>query len=104
MQIKEEEKESFEGGKNMNSSLIGIGVILMVVGALFTFFTLGFGIVCTWPLLLIGFLLFIVGIVIPEEKIKIFQPELEKKRYCPNCGRQIPFDAKVCPYCAKKFE
>jgi hypothetical protein len=91
----------------MNSRLIGLGVTLMVVGALFTFFTLGFGIVCTWPLLLIGFILFIFGIVIPEEKTKIFQPELkesEKKRYCPNCGRQIPFDALVCPYCAKKFE
>ena len=25
-------------------------------------------------------------------------------RICPNCGRGIPFDAKVCPYCAKRFE
>jgi len=25
-------------------------------------------------------------------------------RMCPNCGRGIPFDAQICPYCAKKFE
>jgi Na+/H+-dicarboxylate symporter len=25
-------------------------------------------------------------------------------RRCPNCGRNIPMDARACPYCAKKFE
>lgn len=25
-------------------------------------------------------------------------------RYCPGCGRDIPFDAKRCPYCSKNFE
>jgi len=25
-------------------------------------------------------------------------------RRCPNCGRVIPMDANVCPYCGKKFE
>jgi len=24
-----------------------------------------------------------------------------KNRYCPECGRSIPLDAKICPYCAK---
>ena len=24
-------------------------------------------------------------------------------RYCTNCGRNIPIDARVCPYCGKKF-
>ena len=24
-------------------------------------------------------------------------------RRCPNCGRAIPFDAHVCPYCGKNF-
>ncbi len=23
---------------------------------------------------------------------------------CPDCGLDIPVDAKVCPYCGKKFE
>lgn len=26
------------------------------------------------------------------------------ERRCPNCGRVIPDDARVCPYCSKKFE
>jgi hypothetical protein len=25
-------------------------------------------------------------------------------RLCPNCGRIIPFDSKICPYCRRKFE
>ena len=25
-------------------------------------------------------------------------------RRCPGCGRVIPMDARVCPYCGKKFE
>ena len=28
----------------------------------------------------------------------------QKDRICPSCGRSIPFDAKVCPYCGKNFE
>jgi len=25
-------------------------------------------------------------------------------RFCTSCGRIIPFDANICPYCGKKFE
>jgi len=25
-------------------------------------------------------------------------------RRCPNCGRIIPFDSVICPYCGKRFE
>jgi hypothetical protein len=25
-------------------------------------------------------------------------------RRCPNCGRDIPFDSRICPYCGKKFD
>lgn len=28
----------------------------------------------------------------------------EPDRRCPNCGRAIPTDARVCPYCNKNFE
>ena len=27
-----------------------------------------------------------------------------EERFCPNCGRVIPLDARMCPYCSKKFE
>ena len=26
-----------------------------------------------------------------------------RDRYCPECGREIPWDANVCPYCEMKF-
>ena len=26
------------------------------------------------------------------------------ERRCPNCGRNIPFDSRICPYCGKKFD
>jgi len=25
-------------------------------------------------------------------------------RKCPNCGKIIPIDARICPYCANKFD
>jgi len=31
------------------------------------------------------------------------QPIQQGARYCPDCGRSIPFDAQVCPYCSKRF-
>jgi uncharacterized membrane protein len=27
----------------------------------------------------------------------------DDRRRCPDCGRRIPFDANVCPYCGKTF-
>lgn len=30
-------------------------------------------------------------------------PATIKIRYCPDCGRNIPWDAQLCPYCGKKF-
>jgi len=38
--------------------------------------------------------------------IKNLQKENEiihKQRICPDCNREIPFDAEFCPYCGKKF-
>jgi len=56
-----------------------------------------------WLILVI--LLGIIGIIIwlvirPPIGGEKTQPE----RRCPNCGRPIPMDARVCPYCSKKFE
>ena len=35
---------------------------------------------------------------------QLLQNRQHGARCCPNCGREIPFDANICPYCAKKFE
>jgi len=57
--------------------------------------------------LIIVILLGLLGIII----WLVVRPPIggEKKqaaggRNCPNCGRPIPMDARVCPYCSKKFE
>ena len=57
--------------------------------------------------LVIVILLGIIGIII----WLIVRPPIGGKpgqqpgtgRMCPNCGRPIPMDAKVCPYCGKNF-
>jgi hypothetical protein len=58
--------------------------------------------------LIIVILLGLIGIIIwlivrPPIKSRSEKVEDERRR-CPNCGRIIPFDAKYCPYCNKKFE
>ena len=49
-----------------------------------------------------AFLLFISSIIlmvtVPKKKV-----DDKKDRYCPNCGRRIPFNANFCPYCQKNF-
>ena len=107
-------------------SIIIIGVVLMVSGALFTFFTLGFGIICSWPLILVGFILLILGVIvaiIPESKattvviqqpsqsalqaIKNQQPpqqQMQDNRFCPNCGNQVQSDTNFCRSCGKKLK
>lgn len=55
----------------------------------------------------LGFILLFVGI--PVAIIGAVMKSKEQKtntseRYCTSCGRSIPFDAKICPYCGKNFE
>lgn len=61
-------------------------------------------------IILIGFLILFIARII--EIIAYFKlpDELptgdnkDSERRCPNCGRIIPEDASICPYCSKKFE
>ncbi len=46
-------------------------------------------------LLLIGVPLLIIGAVLKSKK----QKKIVLTLNCPKCDREIPFDAKVCPYC-----
>ena len=58
-------------------------------------------------------LLFIYAIYIPYKRIRDGElvPQVKQSfgstypsRMCPNCGRGIPMDALICPYCGKRFE
>ena len=98
--------------KESGIALIVIGILLFFVGMGVTIFTFGLGIICAWPLLILGPILFLVGLILlatsstPHGIIQQppqYQPQQKADRYCPACGRAIPFDARNCPYCDKKF-
>jgi hypothetical protein len=95
--------------ESMKSTLVSLGVALMLIGVFFTVITFGFGFICFWPLIVVGFIIFLIGLLMPEEGRPIVHhvsPETAPRtgRYCTNCGREIPFDANVCPYCGKNFK
>jgi len=50
---------------------------------------------------LLGFIGLIIWLII---RSPIGGEKKEPDRRCPNWGRIIPFDARTCPYCSKKFE
>jgi Flp pilus assembly protein protease CpaA len=60
--------------------LKGIGVILLIIGGITT----------------------IIGILSDKKKILTMQPPKDRK--CLHCGKAIPFEASICPYCKFNFE
>ena len=57
----------------------------------------GFGII----LLFVGIPLTLIGLVMKSKEQK---KVVQSNRRCPKCGREIPFDAVVCPYCTYDFK
>jgi len=50
-------------------------------------------ILCCWPAAIIYFFM----------KYEEVLQNNQQNRVCPNCGRAIPFDANICPYCKHDF-
>lgn len=88
---------SFSGA---SSGLLGIrsivsvlGVILMSLGGLIIF---------------IGIIFYLKdeigpGLTSTNNSDPFRTTQQTQTRYCPKCGRSIPMDSKVCPYCGKKY-
>ncbi len=90
---------------HVKESLIITGLLLMVISIFLTVVTFGISVICTGPLFFIGIIVMIVGFVFPVEvKSTVVQPSVSSRRFCTACGREIPFDARICPYCGKNFE
>lgn len=88
----------------MREGLTITGFILLLVGIFFTAVTGGFGVVLGGPVALLGFILLLIGAFSSEQQTITIQQEqadvnTKRKKYCKECGRAIPFDARLCPYC-----
>ena len=61
---------------------------------------------------ILGIVVLLIGLKktsVPQQPPVIIQQPSQREvsqpdRRCPSCGRAIPFDANVCPYCGKKFD
>ena len=92
--------------------MVVVGVILLVAGATLIFMGISIndsfsnrGGVWTlfWLVLLItGVIVSIIGATSEDKRRKTLQKP--KSRYCLKCGREIPFDSVVCPYCQYDFK
>lgn len=95
---------------NLNAMLVGI--FLVALGVLIIIFTYGIGIICIWPLLILGGLLFLAGLFSPSQRsfFKQFQqrsqqfPQQEMKRICSQCKKTVSMNQKICPHCGHEFE
>jgi hypothetical protein len=90
---------------NLKNDLLIFGLILIIIGGFFTFITFRIEIICTWPLIFIGFIFLILGAILPIRSDRFdYREDFHKARYCPSCGRVIDFDAKYCSYCGMEFK
>jgi vacuolar-type H+-ATPase subunit I/STV1 len=51
--------------------------------------------------LIVAIVIAVIWLAIKEDNSRSYQSR--PPRICPNCGRSIPFDAVMCPYCSKRF-
>jgi hypothetical protein len=93
----------------MNQNRVIIGGTFLYVGAIFFFLlenafmiygqsfkTIGV------ILLIIGGIITIIGILSNRKEKETIQPP--KDRNCLKCGKAIPFEASICPYCKFDFK
>jgi hypothetical protein len=93
----------------MNQNRVILGGTFLYVGAIFFFllenaFTIygqsfkTIGVI----LLILGGIITIIGILSHRKKEEILPPP--KDRNCLKCGKAIPFEASICPYCKFDFK
>ncbi|MFO8077081.1 MAG: zinc ribbon domain-containing protein [Thermoplasmatota archaeon] len=95
----------------MNLHALGIGILFIIIAIVIIIVTFGFGIICIWPLLILGGFLFIIGLFSPSQKTMIQryqstqqQQPKKMKRICSNCQKTVPLNVKKCPHCGHQFK
>jgi multisubunit Na+/H+ antiporter MnhB subunit len=101
---------------DQKEGVITFGIILLIIGVFGVFLApnsfngpgiLGF------TLVIVGAIAIAMSLMIASKKKEskvayypqqpqTYQPQQHiSKLYCTNCGREIPIDARLCPYCGK---
>ena len=98
-----EEAKEIKLSKTLSVSAIFLGILGIIFSTIYVFL---WGDYCLFWVF-ISIILVLAGIfdyyrADKKEKQDIQPPKQD--RYCPSCGRSIPFDAKRCPYCSKDFD
>jgi hypothetical protein len=93
----------------MNQNKLLIGGTFIYVGAIFFFLLENAFTIVGQPLktigvilLIIGGIVTIIGILSKGNKKETLPPP--KDRNCLNCGKIIPFESSICPYCKYNFK
>ena len=68
-------------------------------------------ILIAFGIVLMGIVTLIIAVISESNSVNFAEDTLrpllkghgDSNRRCPNCGRIIPFDSIICPYCGKKF-
>ena len=75
---------------------------IVILGIIFSFiaiFAIFIGLTEEYIIGALGVILIIMGIPMVLIGLVLKSNELPPTRKCPKCGREIPFDTKVCSYC-----
>jgi predicted membrane metal-binding protein len=81
---------------SMRTSLFITGLILLIIFLFLYFANIVFSL--TWPFLLIGVPLMLLGLVLPKPGSSWLKKKIHT---CPTCGADLPDDATICPACGK---
>jgi hypothetical protein len=87
-------------------SILGLLPLLIIIPSMISSISAGYYYFGSSMFFQLFFLLFIPILLYLLKKGSIFVKNQVKtsERFCPFCGRCIPFDAKFCPFCERKFE
>ena len=87
---KDEVVDDIYSGKDVDVDQIVFFMSIFVIGIYASFF--------------IGIFVIVGSCIYKKDKIEKSMDRTHRIRYCSDCGRKIPFDAIICPYCGKKEE
>ncbi len=82
----------------VNKALTIIGTILIILGIIGSFY-----LIQVIVAIIIGIVIFIVGITVEGGKSAKGGDEERNFEFCPNCGSSIKKGSKYCGYCRKKL-